>query len=431
VEQRAHTDFVLHQHDGAAAALDRRVVRGLGSRLDAVGRDLREIGLEARPLSGLAVDADRAARLFQDAVHRREPQPRAAPLLLRREERLEDVPGGTGVHAHAFVLHRDAHVRPGTQAGRLGQVARRERHRVRPNGEPPPVGHGVARVHRQVHEHLLHLARIGADVPGRGIDIHLEPDVLADDAVEHLVDTLDVRPHVDHLRLERLTSTERKQLTREIRGTLRGAEQFADLFHALPARHETPLQDVAVALDDGEQVVEVVSDAARESADRFHFLRLSQLALERRVLALLFPGRERALHRNRKSPEILLADEVVDIGGDATRGRGAVHRVGDHDERDPRGCAAHDGQRTQIREFRERELREHKIPVLVLERAPQSLAGVDAPPGRFEAATAQRREHPIGIFGGFVHQQDGERACHDGAIVAGSRAEVTTERGGE
>src|SRR5206468_3997553 len=48
--------------------------------------------------------------------------------------------------------------------------------------------------------------------------------------------------------------------------------------------------NVAVAHDDGEQVVEVVRDAAGQTADHFHFLGLAQLFLEVLVLGDVGPG---------------------------------------------------------------------------------------------------------------------------------------------
>ena len=39
-----------------------------------------------------------------------------------------------------------------------------------------------------------------------------------------------------------------------------------------------------MALDDGEQVIEIVRDAGRELANRFHLLRLAKLGLEVQAL---------------------------------------------------------------------------------------------------------------------------------------------------
>ena len=40
------------------------------------------------------------------------------------------------------------------------------------------------------------------------------------------------------------------------------------------------MQQVGVALDDGEDVVEIMGDAGGELADGFHFLRVAELGLE-------------------------------------------------------------------------------------------------------------------------------------------------------
>ena len=65
-------------------------------------------------------------------------------------------------------------------------------------------------------------------------------------------------------------------------------------------------QELACADDGGQDVVEVVSDAARQPADRFHLLRLSQLFLERAEIRDVF--------RDRLVP-FLLAGSHVHLGG--------------------------------------------------------------------------------------------------------------------
>ena len=67
--------------------------------------DAREVDLERRPAARLAVDSDVAARLVDDAVHRREAETGALPLLLGREERLEDSGLRLGVHVDARVAY--------------------------------------------------------------------------------------------------------------------------------------------------------------------------------------------------------------------------------------------------------------------------------------------------------------------------------------
>jgi len=61
---------------------------------------------------------------------------------------------------------------------------------------------------------------------------------------------------------------------------VRSAARFA-------LRVELALQRLEIAEDDGEEIVEVVRNAAREAAKRFHLLRLAELILELLLLGLV------------------------------------------------------------------------------------------------------------------------------------------------
>ena len=86
---------------------------------------------------------------------------------------------------------------------------------------------------------------------------------------------------VDGLHLERMLAREGEQPLHQGRGALGGltaiAEPAADALLALDAAQ----REIEIADDRGEQVVEVVRDAAGEAADRFHLLRLAQRFLGR------------------------------------------------------------------------------------------------------------------------------------------------------
>src|SRR6185369_15753304 len=70
-----------------------------------------------------------------------------------------------------------------------------------------------------------------------------------------------------------------EELARERGGALAGA---SDLFHVLAQLHveRARREEVAVAEDRRQDVVEVVRDAAREAPDGLHLLRLAELLLE-------------------------------------------------------------------------------------------------------------------------------------------------------
>ena len=89
----------------------------------------------------------------------------------------------------------------------------------------------------------------------------------------------DDRVQVEHARLQHLAAAEREQLPRERRGARGG---LADLVRVAAEALvvEALDQELAVAGDGRQQVVEVVGDATRQPPDRLHLLRLPQLLLE-------------------------------------------------------------------------------------------------------------------------------------------------------
>ena len=92
------------------------------------------------------------------------------------------------VHAAARVRDRELDVGPGLH----GHVARRvllvELDVGGLDGELASLGHGVAGVDHEVHEHLLDLARVGQRQAEVGREHLHEVDVLAEDPPEHLLD---------------------------------------------------------------------------------------------------------------------------------------------------------------------------------------------------------------------------------------------------
>src|SRR6266511_6311017 len=65
---------------------------------------------EGAPLTRPALDADPAAMLGHDPVRHGEAEAHVAPLILRREERLEDARQVLGRDPLAVVSHDDAHL---------------------------------------------------------------------------------------------------------------------------------------------------------------------------------------------------------------------------------------------------------------------------------------------------------------------------------
>ena len=264
---------------GGAPAAATRLPGGGGGIGRARGHlDAREEDAERRALAPLAVDPDVPAALVHDAVHRGEPEPRALALLLGGEEGLEEVRLHVRVHADARVRHLEHHVR-----ARLDPDPRRlvlaDRAIGRLDGQPAAVRHGVARVDGEVQEHLLDLTGIGR----HGSEVRRghrdELDRLAEEPIEHRVQAADDAVDVEHGGREHLLSAEGQELARERRRLVGGLADPLGIDAERVLGGQPPQDEVAVAADDHEQVVEVVSDAARELADGVHLLGLAELLL--------------------------------------------------------------------------------------------------------------------------------------------------------
>ena len=151
---------------------------------------------------------------------------------------------------------------------------------ARLDGQHAAVGHGVAGVDDQVHQHLLELRRVEADAAeiARGDDAQL--DVLADDAPQQVLHLHDQRVEIDDARLGDLPAREAEELPGQRRAALGGVADAAEVLVRRVVAFELGAGHLDVAEDGRQQVVEVVGDAAGEAADALHLLGLQELRFE-------------------------------------------------------------------------------------------------------------------------------------------------------
>ena len=168
-------------------------------------------------------------------------------------------------------------------------------------------GHGVAGVDGQVQQHLLHHAGVGLDHRRRLAVIQLQRHVLAQKPAEHVRHVADDFVHVQLLGLDELAAAEGEQLPRQPGGAFGGLGDLLGGFSRRLVRLAAAEQR-GVALNDGENVVEIVRDAAGELADGFHLLRLAQLLLQ---LPLRRDVAEQTQHQQR--PLVDLDERVNDF----------------------------------------------------------------------------------------------------------------------
>ncbi len=180
--------------------------------------------------------------------------------------------------------HLDQHVVGGRDARVLEARAFGRRDVAGAQRDLAAVGHGVARVDDEIDDHLLELVEVGLDQPQVAAVDDVELDLLADQAAQQ---HLQFRQHVaelQRLRPQRLPAREGEQLPHQTR---RAIGVLLDLHDVLEGRVGRPVvgeQQVGIADDRGQHVVEVVRDAAGELADRLHLLALGEILLQGALL---------------------------------------------------------------------------------------------------------------------------------------------------
>ena len=240
----------------------------------------RQVQAHHRPVADFGIDPDLATGLLGEAVDHRQAESGALSDRLGGEERVEGAGDHLRRHAGAAVADAQRDVLPGRQ------LALARRPLVEPavaglDGQPAAGRHRVARIDAQVEQRVLELARVDEGAPQPAGRDHLQRDPRTDGAPDQLLEAGDEAVRVGRSRRQRLAAREREQPVgqrrRPPRRTLRGADVAVDLAGA-PLR-QPRLHHLQGAGDAGQQVVEVVRDAAGELAHRLHLLRLPQLLL--------------------------------------------------------------------------------------------------------------------------------------------------------
>ena len=126
---------------------------------------------------------------------------------------------------------------------------------------------------------MLHLIRVRPDVREGGVEGDHDADAFTDQAREELLDLGDRVVEVQHARTHDVASAEREELLRERRGPVGRSGDRGDVGAQGVLRGQAAQQDRAMPDHDGEQVVEIVGDAAGQPAHHLHLVRLPQLRL--------------------------------------------------------------------------------------------------------------------------------------------------------
>ncbi|MNK89562.1 hypothetical protein D3C87_1095760 [compost metagenome] len=202
-------------------------------------------------------------------------------------------------HAVACVADADLDHRAGA-ALRAVHAMRRSRRRV-PRAvqrEHAAARHRRAPVQRQVEDRVLELPAVGQHARPVGLQVELDADALAERVLDQVLQPGQHLVDIDHFGAQRLPAGKGQQARREHGAALRGPERPVHDPAHVGRQVVARLQQLQVAEDRRQQVVEVVRDAARELAQHFHLLRLPHLPFERAALALVAVQRDEAARRH-------------------------------------------------------------------------------------------------------------------------------------
>ena len=235
----------------------------------------REIDREPRAHALLRLHYDVAALLLDDPVDGGKSQT-AALAIFSGEERLENAVAHGGRHTTPGVRYGKQDVRTRNGSRMENGVVRVKDNGSRLDGQRATAGHGVAPVHRQVHEHLLELPGIDSDAARAFGQRERDSDVLAKQRPKELDGQPDPLVGVDYLRLNQLSAGEGQQLAGDVRRAFCG---LIDCPQILVARMLLTAQ-LRVAQNRRECVVQVVRDSTREAAYSLELLAVKQLRLE-------------------------------------------------------------------------------------------------------------------------------------------------------
>ena len=236
----------------------------------------RQIETDGGSLADLAVDVGVPARLFHEPIDRAEAKAGPPPRLLGGKERLERAGDDIGRHADPFVGHREFDVVTRSCIGRMRQIVLRQCDIAGLDQDPAAVRHGVARIDRKVQNSILDLAGIDPCHPEVRGQLGGHVDTFAERAPQQLGHADRRVVEIDHGRLQGAAPAERQEPAGEPRTHAGGLFGPADeiTIHLVFKSH---VEQLEIAGDDCQQIVEVVREAAGQLADRFHLLRLSQL----------------------------------------------------------------------------------------------------------------------------------------------------------
>ncbi len=234
---------------------------------------------------------------------------------------------------------------------------------------------------------------------------------------------------VNDAALEDLLSAERQQLPGQARRALRRRPDLGGIAARQLVRGQLLDQEFAEAQDHGEQIVEVVGDAAGEPSDRFHALRLPcplfrhRHAVRRRPSAPAIGGfAQLARDRRTKAMQLLFPYDVVRPGPHRLDD-GVIVRVGGDDDAGQIGVEFPEGVEDVRRaKCRQRGVGQDQVTSAEGHGSDEVGAGLDETVMDREAGSCQLPAYRFSIGGGRADEQNSQ------SVLGGLRHVIESRR---
>ncbi len=205
--------------------------------------------------------------LLDDAIDLRQAQSSTLTRRLGGEERFEQVGQVLRRNAGAVVAHRQAHPRARGQVGQRRRLARRQRQRRQAEGEMTAVGHGVAGVEGQVHQHLLQLGGVAMHYRLGQVVAHREADIFRQGPFQQFDHCARQREQVERGASQGRAPTEIENLADEVGGVIGLLANHAQVVPGAVGQFLHFTEQFSVEHDRAHDSVEVVRDAGGHLAD--------------------------------------------------------------------------------------------------------------------------------------------------------------------
>ena len=234
----------------------------LGNGVGHIDSFHRKIDLDRGAVAFLAVDAHMTARFCGETIDHRQPKTRALAGGLGREEGLEDLVEERFRNSRALIGDGDDDVPAGAHIGIGRDIVVIELDDASFDCELAAAAHGIAAIDGEVDERSLKLGRVGFDEGvfrrQHQLQFHRLADRAADER-EHVPDEV-IDPHL--FRLHSLLAREAQQLPRQLGTLFRRLGGFQQPLAGLAVAVDGMFDQIEIAQNDSQQVVEVMRVAA-------------------------------------------------------------------------------------------------------------------------------------------------------------------------